>query len=193
MDDQSSVTSNITYQTSFDERSEVDSAVSSPRNSPDARKRQESRFDEQRSEISRRISTSERQYESVEVSDSVRESVNLMSTLRDIDRGRSRSLRPVSVQTRARWAMLKSLAGFSQGDIEPETRTDEGKLLERVGQISRSLVKPTDSIRNSAAPSRRRCWTRCECRTMLAGIGAEHTNRPSSWLLRRSASCQDAI
>jgi len=111
MDDQSSVPSNITYQASFDERSEVDSAASTPRDSPDARKRQESRFDEQRSEISRRISTSERQYESVEVSYSVRESVNLMSTLRDIDRGQSRSLRPgVSAETRARWAML--ICGF---------------------------------------------------------------------------------
>ncbi len=147
MDDQSSVPSNITYQASFDERSEVGSAVSTPRDRTDAMKRQESRFDEQRSEISRRISTSERQYESVEVSDSVRESVNLMSILRDIDRGRSRSLRPgVSAETRAQWAMLKSHAGFSQGDIEPETRTDKEKLLERVVQISRSLVKPTDSM-----------------------------------------------
>lgn len=65
--DQSSMTSNITYRAIFEERSEVDSLVSTPRNSPVSRKRQESALSEQASEMSRRFSTSERQYDSVEV------------------------------------------------------------------------------------------------------------------------------
>ena len=126
MDDQSSVTSHITYQATFDEKSDIESlGRSTPKNSPSAKGPRDSYVSERESRTYENNSISEQQQDSTEKS----VLANLMPTPRNNARGRSKSPRPtVSAETKARWAMLKSLAGVSKEEDVPETEADEEKI-----------------------------------------------------------------
>ena len=123
MDDQSSVTSSLTYQATFGEQSNFDSGTNStPKNSPKAtiiKDLQSSKLDtvEYRS-----ASRPELQY------DPTNRSAAILTPATQLNnRGRSRSPRPVvTAEARARWAMLASLAGISKDDNLPE-HEEEGQ------------------------------------------------------------------
>ena len=111
MDDQSSVTSTLTYQATFEEQSNVDSSSNStPRNSPKAtvvEVLQSSKLD---SVEYRSGSRPELQHDPTD-----RSAANLTPATRSNNRGRSKSPRPVvTAEARARWAMLASLAGITK-------------------------------------------------------------------------------
>ena len=108
MDDQSSVTSTRTYQATFGDQSNLNSSTNStPKNSPKpkvVRDLQSSKID---SVDDRSGSEPESQYDPTD-----RSAANLTPATRPVNRGRSRSPRPVvSAEARARSAMLASLAG----------------------------------------------------------------------------------
>ncbi len=131
MDDLGSVASNFTYQATFDNRSQIDSSANSTRkNSQNAIERKESHFTKQESVTYHERSTSGRQDDSSVSS----LSADVMSIPGNGERGRSRSPRPkVSAEARARWAMLKSLAGVSRDDetveeVETDIRTEENQI-----------------------------------------------------------------
>ena len=123
MDDQSSVTSTLTYQETFKEQSNIDSSTNStPRNSPEAtvvEALQSSKLD---SVEHRSGSRPELQHDPTD-----RSAANLTPATRSNNRGRSKSPRPVvTAEARARWAMLASLAGITK-DETPAEDEEEGR------------------------------------------------------------------
>ena len=123
MDDQSSVTSTLTYQATFEEQSNINlSSNSTPRNSPKAtvvEALQSSKLD---SVEYRSGSRPELQHDPTD-----RPATNLTPATRSNNRGRSKSPRPVvTAEARARWAMLASLAGITK-DETPAEDEEEGQ------------------------------------------------------------------
>ena len=139
MDDQSSVTSTLTYQATFGEQSNLDSSTSSTRrNSPKAtiaRGLQSSKLD---SEDYSSGSQPEPQYDPTD-----RSAFNLTPLTRPNNRGRSRSPRPVvSAEARARWAMLASLAGVSKDENLSEDEEDGQQAPDATNQSSDPFSDP---------------------------------------------------
>ena len=123
MDDQSSVTSTLTYQATFEEQSNTNSSSNStPRNSPKAtvvEALQSSKLD---SVEYRSGSRPELQHDPTD-----RSAAKLTPATRPNNRGRSKSPRPVvTAEARARWAMLASLAGITK-DETPAEDEEEGQ------------------------------------------------------------------
>ena len=139
MDDQSSVTSSLTYQATFREQSNLDSSTSStPKNSPKAtvaRVLQSSKLD---SVDYRSASQPELQYDTTD-----RSAANLTPATRRNNRGESRSPRPVvSAEARARWAMLASLAGVSKDEDLSNEEEDGESAPEPTNQSSNPFSDP---------------------------------------------------
>ena len=159
MDDQISINSNITYQATLEERSETRSSTSTQRNSPDTRKGQTSHYDGQTSESVQETSNSEIRTDSYEGLESMKDAVNLMSTPSPSThaRGRSRSPRPVvSAETKARWAMLKSLAGVNhEGDDSEMGEAVTTHKSKTSITISDESTDPTNASVNGTDPKLR--------------------------------------
>lgn len=139
MDDQSSVTSTLTYQATFEEQSNLDSSTSStPKNSLKAtvaRGLQSSKLD---SVDYRSASQLELQHDPTD-----RSAANLTPAMRPNNRGRSRSPRPVvSTEARARWAMLASLAGVSKDEDLSDDEEDGQSAPEPTKQSSDPFSDP---------------------------------------------------
>ena len=139
MDDQSSVTSIRTYQATFGDQSNLDSSTNStPKNSPKApvvRGLQSSKLD---SVDDRSGSEPEPQYDPTD-----RSAANLTPATRPINRGRSRSPRPVvSAEARARWAMLASLAGVSKDEDFSDDEEDEQRAPDATNQSADPFSDP---------------------------------------------------
>ncbi len=133
MDDQSSVTSTLTYQATFTEQSNFDSSTSStPKNSPKAtivRNLQSSELD---SVENRSGSRPELEYDTTD-----RSAANLTPATRLNKCERSRSPRPVvTAEARARWAMLASLAGISKDENLSKEEEDGQRAPDATTQSS---------------------------------------------------------
>lgn len=133
MDDQSSVTSSITYQATFGKQSNFDTSTNStPKNSPKAtvvRDLQSSNLD---SVEYRSASRPELQHDPTD-----RSAANLTLATRSNNRGRSRSPRPViTAEARARWAMLASLAGINKDEKLAEDEEEGQRTPDATKQSS---------------------------------------------------------
>ncbi|KAK0517256.1 hypothetical protein JMJ35_000411 [Cladonia borealis] len=139
MDDQSSVTSTLTYQATFEEQSNIDSSSNStPRNSPKAtvvEALQSSKLD---SVEYRSGSRPELQHDPTD-----RSAANLTPATRSNNRGRSKSPRPVvTAEARARWAMLASLAGITKDDNLAEDEEEGQRAPDASKQSSDPFSDP---------------------------------------------------
>ena len=153
MDDQSSVTSNIKSLASIDGNVKVEMSVSTPINSSHFTETHDDEFEEWKPESLSSNVTQKTQYETSNVLDYATSSVDLKASSSKEIRGRSKSPRPViSAETRARWAMLKSLAGISKGNDE----TGDGGIVgaykeERPSEVEQS--DEADRAQNGSAKS----------------------------------------
>ena len=139
MDDQSSVTSTLTYQATFEEQSNIDSSSNStPRNSPKAtvvEALQSSKLD---SVEYRSGSRPELQRDPTD-----RSAAKLTPATRSNNRGRSKSPRPVvTAEARARWAMLASLAGITKDDNLAEDEEEGQRAPDASKQSSDPFSDP---------------------------------------------------
>ena len=139
MDDQSSVTSTLTYQATLGEQSNLDSSTSpTPNNSPKATIITGLQSGKLNSVEYRSGSQPELQYDPTD-----RSAANLAPATRPNNRGRSRSPRPVvSAEARVRWAMLASLAGVSKDENPSEDEEDGQQAPDDTNQSSDPFSDP---------------------------------------------------
>lgn len=139
MDDQSSVTSTLTYQATFEEQSNIDSSTNSTaKNSPKAtivKALQSSKLD---SVEYRSASGPELQHDPTD-----RSAASLTPATRSSNRGRSKSPRPVvTAEARARWAMLASLAGITKDENLAEDEEEGQRAPDATKQSSDPFSDP---------------------------------------------------
>ena len=139
MDDQSSVTSTLTYQETLKEQSNIDSSTNStPRNSPKATVVEALQFSKLDSVEYRSGSRPELKHDPTD-----RSVANLTPAMRSNNRGRSKSPRPVvTAEARARWAMLASLAGITKDETLAKDEEEGQRAPDASKQSSNPFSDP---------------------------------------------------